>query len=1009
MQRAEKQARSPEVALDINHSPPHTPHGNMAAQAQPDATRRAISALGFDPPVDEVRTLAAAHNTHGLLTSRDEDMPLVTALADALTAKRGADAYSVLCKLRRHGGALGRALDLLERIYPAGVVLEFRAIGAGGGSHNWQVGADRADALAFLREHDGLRNLYVCPNPRRAELSGTDKPGNGNDVASRHFVVFDLDLKDAPKGPSDPDFQWQQTVARLNSLNPCVVVSTGNGFHFWFRIEPVTDPAEIAAMTAPLNNTMHAIGSDRVGDPPRPMRLPLTINVPTKNKRQRGNTLALAHVLGEPDPNAKVKSWQGLIHDIETAFGLDPDNLPGKPSSGTGQGGGSASTDAMPAEMLRAPSADALTTLLDLLPNNDDVPRDYYVRVAHAVRGASDGTDFKTEAKDAFLRWADRYPYSDPAEDERTYDTVRETHRGWPHLMADLRAANPAAGHLLTDRLAPARAAAARRAFEGVPFSPSQQHLVPPPANDNAGGADGAPLPAGPGDQAPTDPKQGKKGGTAAQRAVDALRAAGVELFQSPNGRTWAALAGRVYSLNSDAGLRALLGWLLVHADIAVTGTAKNELEELLEARAYVGPTRVVHYRQGQDTNPKKPTAFINLMDGQGGGVVVDGSGWRETPTAAMPVRFTDREGALPLPRPVRASDGVGFLDRLGRHIVLHPIQNPQSAGDAGIQQRAALLLFLLNQFYRAGTAAHLFLNGPQGAGKTGTGKRLKGLTDPDTVMAMLNLPSDEATVFAIAQQQTLLVLDNVSSMKGDAADLFCGLATGAAQQRRALYTNADRHISDAKASVVFTSIREDLIQRPDLMDRTVAVNLLAMDRKNRRTEAELDAAWEQDLPQLFAGLLDALSGALARLDAVRASTKPGDLPRLTDAALLAEAGAQGLGWPAGVCLAAINASQHSVNDRQLEENPYAFRVRALLEAEGDDWTGTAGELQSKLRFMDGPEWGRANQSLQSFMGMRDRMAGPLRETWGIHTAPTWKGPKGVRLMRLHRPAGVKQ
>lgn len=982
--------------------------GGVPLPLQSDAERKVVAALGYIPTADDVRALAVAHQVHGLLSSHDEDIDLARVLGRTLTAKQGAEAYSTLLELRRRGAALERILDLIEQTHGLGVDVELRALAVAtraSWSFTWQTGSDRKAVLDFLREHDGLRNLYIGVNPRVERLRGTTLPGDATAVAARRFAVFDHDNKDAPQ--DDPE--WARATGLLGGLKPLMVVASGNGTHTWFRIEEITDPAESAGATGPINATMHAVGSDPVGDAPRIMRLPFTINLPNEKKRKGGAKLALAHPIHGPDPDAKVWPWRDLAGAVAGASGLDPENLPRKGAGTVSIGGGGVAVDAMPPEMLRAPTIEVLEALLDLLPNGDDVSRESYVAVAHAVRGASDGTEFEAEASAAWGRWSGRYQYCNPVEDARVYETIRNPHRGFPHLMGDLRATNPAGYQQIMDRLAPLRSAQAQRAFAGAPFPPEQQHLVPNPANDNGVGLDrtGSSGPGNPPNvdrdrNAGANPEMdggGRK--SVAQRAEEALVSRGAVFFHSPNGKAWANMDGHVLSLNSEAGFRFITSRLLTRHGISITGNAKTELKDRLLNRAYAGETHPVHYRQAQRRGPRGADALINLMDANGDGIHVDGSGWRVTPLAAMPERFTNREGGLPMPRPVPAQDGVGFLERLARHIPMHAIKDASSPDDAGVQQRANMLLFLLNQFYRPGTAVHLFLNAPQGSGKTMTSRRLKDLLDPDTAEVMLSLPSDETTIFSIAQQQTVLVLDNLSSMKGDVADLLCGLATGAAQQKRTLWTDGDRYISGAKCSVVPNSIREDLIHRPDLMDRTVVVSLPPLDRKDRRTEADLNAAWERDRPHLLADLLDALSGGLKRLDGVQVSTAPADLPRFTDAALLAEAAAQGLGWKAGLCLAAVNASRRSANERQLEEHPYAFRVRAMLEAEGGEWTGTVTELRDKLRFMAGPDWGNELRNVQTLKGARDRMAGPMRETWGLHTVPSWKGSRGVRCMRL--------
>ncbi|RUU05923.1 hypothetical protein EOD23_14680 [Mesorhizobium sp. USDA-HM6] len=398
--------------------------------------------------------------------------------------------------------------------------------------------------------------------------------------------------------------------------------------------------------------------------------------------------------------------------------------------------------------------------------------------------------------------------------------------------------------------------------------------------------------------------------------------------------------------------------------------------------------------------------AYLNLMEGNGGGVVVDGSGWKLMPLSVMPVAMADRSKALPLPEPVRANDGVSLLDRLTRHIPLEPVRKSDDPDDIGTQQRASVLMFLGAQVYRPGPVPHLMFAGAQGSSKTTTARRIKSLTDPDEVDVVTSLPADEAALYAIAAQQGVLVVDNLSLIQRDISDVLAALATGAGHQKRELYSDGGRAVFRAKSSLILTTIREDLLQQADLAQRTLVVHLPPLDPKQRRTEKELDRAWGADRPRILADLLDAVSGGLARLDAVEAAVTAGllpPLPRLADAALLAEAMAQGLGWKPGLCINAVNAAQASEAERQLEENPYAFRVRALLEANKGAWCGTRAELYTALQFEKGPDWGRARDNIQAFTAFADRASGPMRSVWGLHTETLRShGKRSLKLSMMH-------
>lgn len=558
---------------------------------------------------------------------------------------------------------------------------------------------------------------------------------------------------------------------------------------------------------------------------------------------------------------------------------------------------------------------------------------------------------------------------------------------GFPFLMDLARHTNPRAYPRLADKYSAARNVQAALAFKDTPIVPEQQHLL----------ASGETAPSAGGGQSAGG---GRKG--SAQRALDCLANAGAEFFHSPNGRAWVDLAGVIHKLDSEPGFRAVVSWLTRHLDVSITGNAKNELKDLLLNRAYAGPVREVQYRQATIADPHNPAACINLMDSDGNGVCVDKSGWRVEPVSNFPVRMTNRHGAKPLPKPVRAGDGLDLFERLDRHLPLKVINNAADPNDPGVQQRAAMLLYILNQFFRAGSAVHLFLNAPQGSGKTMAMRRLKSLTDDDTAGVLSSVSRNEGDLFAFAEQQTSLGLDNISRMDGTMADIFCGFATGTGQQKRGLYTDDDRRVYAVKASLMYNSVRADIIQRPDLRDRTLDVDLPPLDPKRRKPDQELDAEWEQDRPYIFADHLDALTGALSRLAAVRASTAPEALPRFADAALLAEAAAQALGWKPGLCLDAIRAARQGASSRHLEENPYAVRVRAMLEAEGGEWTGPVSALRDKLYFMSGPEWGRGNDTLNAFTSMVYRLDGPLRDTWGIETIRNHP-QHGGRTMTLRR------
>lgn len=95
--------------------------------------------------------------------------------------------------------------------------------------------------------------------------------------------------------------------------------------------------------------------------------------------------------------------------------------------------------------------------LMGGLPHPESISRDEQVAVAHAVRGAVEGTGFEAEGRAFFLDWSAKWPLGgDAAHDAQLYDTIRDARTGWTWLRGFAGRLDPALG----DRVAHADAQA---------------------------------------------------------------------------------------------------------------------------------------------------------------------------------------------------------------------------------------------------------------------------------------------------------------------------------------------------------------------------------------------------------------------------------------------------------------------------------------------------------------------------------------------------------------------
>jgi hypothetical protein len=108
-----------------------------------------------------------------------------------------------------------------------------------------------------------------------------------------------------------------------------------------------------------------------------------------------------------------------------------------------------------------------------------------------------------------------------------------------------------------------------------------------------------------------------------------------------------------------------------------------------------------------------------------------------------------------------------------------------------------------------------------------------------------------------------LPVFDNLSSLPGWASDMLCRAATGGAYSKRELYSDDE--------DVCYSFLRPYLLNgisccatRPDLLDRSILIELTRIPDDRRRLEGDLFQEWDSVRPGIFGAVLDALVYAWA-------------------------------------------------------------------------------------------------------------------------------------------------
>ena len=105
-------------------------------------------------------------------------------------------------------------------------------------------------------------------------------------------------------------------------------------------------------------------------------------------------------------------------------------------------------------------------------------------------------------------------------------------------------------------------------------------------------------------------------------------------------------------------------------------------------------------------------------------------------------------------------------------------------------------------------------------------------------------------------------------------ADAFCRIATVGGFGTRQLHTDSEEMLFSSTRPCLLNG-NPDLAGRPDLADRTIVVSLPVIAPKDRAFEGEFNKALYAAMPLILAGLLDAVSTALANLATVRLTKRP--------------------------------------------------------------------------------------------------------------------------------------
>lgn len=342
-------------------------------------------------------------------------------------------------------------------------------------------------------------------------------------------------------------------------------------------------------------------------------------------------------------------------------------------------------------------------------------------------------------------------------------------------------------------------------------------------------------------------------------------------------------------------------------------------------------------YRDFLRVGGKVGELYIDVANDANDAWRITADGIEKVPGGPTHIRFTRGAGMLPLVEPDLNTPASELVPLLRKYI------------EASEADTMLLVAWLLGAMRPEGPYPVLTISGEQGSGKSTILRLLRRIMDPHA-LDMRMPPEDNRDLQAMVRNSFVLAFDNVSYITHKMSDALCVISTGTgAQGGRALYTNAEESAVRVCRPVAMNGI-PDVIERGDLVDRSIHVHLPRIDPKNRRDDAEFWDMFNADHPKLLGALMN------AALVAVRnyASVKLEEKPRMSAFAVWVVAAEQAIGWEPGKLMDIYKNNRSAAESHLLEFNGMASAVLRMME-NIDEFAGTYSELIGQLEMNIGP------------------------------------------------------
>ena len=320
---------------------------------------------------------------------------------------------------------------------------------------------------------------------------------------------------------------------------------------------------------------------------------------------------------------------------------------------------------------------------------------------------------------------------------------------------------------------------------------------------------------------------------------------------------------------------------------------------------------------------------WYDLTNGDWQAVKITPDGWNVSNSPPVIFNRYRHQAAQVMPR---QPNGKGGVEKILNYINLR-------------EGSVLFLCWLVSCFVPDIPRAMPIFYGEKGAAKSTACEIIKAVLDP-SALSTLTLQGDLRILAVSLQQHHFLPFDNVSYISEETSDILCRAITGSGIQQRKLHTNSDDTIFKFQRCLSINGIN-CAATRPDLLDRSILIELERISEDKRRELNDLMQNFEADRPAILGGMFGTLSEAMK----IYPSVKLASLPRMADFARWGYAIGEALGGYGDMFVQEYERNRAAQNQEAINSDPVAFLVIEFMRGR-ESWSGTATNLYSELTFI---------------------------------------------------------